>query len=109
MVAAADLVAAAELGPVDELQRARLERLRAAIAFASQRGRDAPPLLLKAAKRLDPLDTAMARETYLEAITSAMFAGRLGVGPDEREVAEAARASGRGRPPARSASSSTPS
>ena len=40
-----------------------------------------------------PLDAAMARETYLEAIASAMFAGRLGSGPDEREVAEAARAS----------------
>ena len=71
--------------------------------FASQRGRDAPPLLLEAARRLDPLDAAMARETYLEAIASAMFAGRLGTGPDEREVAEAARASqpgaaaGRGR------------
>src|SRR6516225_126715 len=92
---ASELLAAAELGPVDELRRARLERLRAQIAFASQRGRDAPPLLLKAARRLDPLDAAMARETYLEAIASAMYAGRLGTGPDEREVAEAARASNR--------------
>ena len=94
-VSASDLLAAAELGPVDELQRARLERLRAQIAFASQRGRDAPPLLLEAARRLDPLDAAMARETYLEAIASAMFAGRLGTGPDVHEVAEAARASNR--------------
>jgi DNA-binding CsgD family transcriptional regulator len=90
---ASDLLAAAELESVDELQRARLERLRAQIAFASRRGRDAPPLLLEAARRLDPLDAAMARETYLEAIASAMFAGRLGTGPDAREVAEAARAS----------------
>jgi hypothetical protein len=60
---ASELLAAAELGPVDELQRARLERLRAQIAFASRRGRDAPPLLLEAARRLDPLDAAMARET----------------------------------------------
>jgi DNA-binding CsgD family transcriptional regulator len=94
-VSASDLLAAAELGPVDELQRARLERLRAQIAFASRRGRDAPPLLLEAARRLDPLDAALARETYLEAIASAMFAGRLGVGPDVHEVAEAARASNR--------------
>ncbi len=92
---ASDLLAAAELGPVDELQRARLERLGAQIAFASRRGRDAPPLLLEAARRLDPLDATMARETYLEAIASAMYAGRLGTGPDEREVAEAARASNR--------------
>jgi DNA-binding CsgD family transcriptional regulator len=96
MAAASDLLAAAEIGPVDELQRARLERLRAQIAFTSRRGRDAPPLLLDAAKRLDPLDAVMARETYLEALASAMFAGRLGTGPDEREVAEAARASNRG-------------
>jgi DNA-binding CsgD family transcriptional regulator len=94
-VSASDLLAAAELGPVDELQRARLERLRAQIAFASRRGRDAPPLLLEAARRLGPLDAALARETYLEAIASAMFAGRLGTGPDVHEVAEAARASTR--------------
>ena len=92
---ASELLAAAELGPVDELQRARLERLRAQIAFTSLRGRDAPPLLLAAARRLDSLDAAMARETYLEAIASAIFAGRLGTGPDEREIAEAARASSR--------------
>ena len=92
---ASDLLAAAQLGPVDELQRARLQRLGAQIAFASQRGRHAPPLLLEAARRLDPLDAAMARETYLEAIAAAMFAGRLSTGPDEREVAEAARASNR--------------
>jgi DNA-binding CsgD family transcriptional regulator len=95
VASASELLAAAELGPVDELQRARLQRLRAQIAFASQRGRDAPPLLLEAARRLDALDAVMARETYLEAIASAMFAGRLGTGPDEREVAEAARASNR--------------
>ena len=106
---ASDLLAAAELGPVDELQRARLERLGAQIAFASRRGRDAPPLLLEAARRLDPLDAAMARETYLEAIASAMFAGRLGTGPDEREVAEAARASNRAPARARPTCSSTPS
>jgi DNA-binding CsgD family transcriptional regulator len=98
-VSASDLLAAAELGPVDELQRARLERLRAQIVFTSQRGRDAPPLLLEAARRLDPLDAAMARETYLEAIASAMFAGRLGTGPDEREVANAARMSNKAPAP----------
>jgi DNA-binding CsgD family transcriptional regulator len=96
ITAASDLLAAAEIGPGDDLQRARLERLRAQIAFTSRRGRDAPPLLLEAARRLDPLDAAMARETYLEAIASAIFAGRLGTGPNEREVAEAARASKRG-------------
>jgi len=97
--AASDLLAAAGLGPMDELQRARLERLGAQIAFTSRRGRDAPPLLLEAARRLDVLDAKMARETYLEALASAMFAGRLGTGPDEREVAEVARASSRAPTP----------
>ena len=95
---ASELLADAELGPIDELQRARLDRLRAKIVFASQRGRDAPPLLLEAAKRLDPLDPAMARATYLEAFTAAIVAGRLGAGPNEREVAAAVGASHRARP-----------
>jgi DNA-binding CsgD family transcriptional regulator len=90
---AADLLSAAELGPVDDFQRARLERLRAQIVFTSRRGRDAPPLLLDAAKRLEPLDAALARATYLEAIAAAISAGRLATGPDAREIAEAARKS----------------
>ena len=61
--------------------------------FFSRRGRDAPPLLLEAARRLAPLDARMARATYLQAMASAMTAGRLGSGADVREVAEAARAS----------------
>ena len=91
------LLAVAELGPLNELQRARLERLRAQVAFTSRRGRDAPLLLLEAARRLDTLDGTLARETYLEAIASAMLAGRLSTGPDEREVTAAAAASQRVR------------
>jgi DNA-binding CsgD family transcriptional regulator len=86
------LLETAELTPLDELQRARLERLRAEIAFARTRGSDAPGLLLDAARRLEPLDAALARETHLEAVTAAMYAGRLGDKPDVREAAEAARA-----------------
>jgi DNA-binding CsgD family transcriptional regulator len=90
--AALELLATAELAPLDELQRARLERLRAEIAFARTRGGNAPALLLDAARRLEPLDPALARETHLEAMAAAMFAGRLGDKPDVREVAEAAQA-----------------
>ena len=86
------MLATAELAPLDEFQRAWLERLRAEITFARTRGSDAPALLLDAARRLDPLDAAMARETHLEAMAAAMFAGRLGDGPGVREAAEAARA-----------------
>ena len=89
--AAFELLSVAKLGPLDELQRARLERVGAQIVFARERGSEAPPLLLEAARRLEHLDAAMARETYLEALAAAMYAGRLSTGPNEREVAEAAR------------------
>jgi DNA-binding CsgD family transcriptional regulator len=90
--AALELLATAELAPLSELQRALLERLHAEITFQRTRGSEAPRLLLDAARRLEPLDAAMARETHLEAMTAAMFAGRLGGTPDAREVAAAAQA-----------------
>jgi hypothetical protein len=71
--------------------------------FAGRRGGDAPPLLLAAARRLEPLDAAMARDTYLEAFAAAMSVGRLGHGLDEREGAEAACASLRLQPAAEAA------
>jgi DNA-binding CsgD family transcriptional regulator len=90
--AAYKLLAAAEIGPLDDLQRASLERLRAQLAFSLTRGSDAPPLLLDAARRLAPLNAALARETYLEAAGAAIFAGRLGGSPRLRDAAQAARA-----------------
>ena len=86
---ALNLLAMAQAGPLDELQRARAELLRAQITFAVNRGRDAPPLLLAAAKRLESLDATLARETYLDAFSAALFAGRLARGGGVREVAEA--------------------
>ena len=74
--AAIELLGIAELGPIDELQRARAERLRARLAFAQRRGGDAPPLLLRAARRLEPLDPALATETYVEALGAALTTGR---------------------------------
>jgi DNA-binding CsgD family transcriptional regulator len=88
--AASTLLDGAELNPLDDLQRARLERLRAQVVFLSRRGRDAPQLLLEAAQRLEPLDAALARDTYLEGISSAMFAGRFGTGAGAGELAAAA-------------------
>jgi DNA-binding CsgD family transcriptional regulator/tetratricopeptide (TPR) repeat protein len=90
--AALALLAIAQTGPPDELQRALVDVLRAQISFAVDRGRDAPPLLLKAAKRLEPLDARLARETYLDAFTAAIFAGRLAGGGGVLEVAQAVRA-----------------
>jgi DNA-binding CsgD family transcriptional regulator len=87
--AALGLLAMAQAGPLDELQRARGDLLRAQVAFASSHGREAPPLMLSAAKRLEPLDAGLARETYLEAFTAALFVGRLS--PVVGDVARAAR------------------
>ncbi|GGN31413.1 ATP-binding protein [Streptomyces fuscichromogenes] len=90
------LLAYAETGPLDDLRRARLERLRARLVFSQVRGGGAPRLLLDAANRLAPLDAALARDTLLETFGAVIFAGRLGAGPGLREVAEAARS---GPPP----------
>ena len=88
------LLAVAESGPLDELEQARGQLLHAQIAFAATRGRDAPPLLLAAAKRLEPLDARLARETYLEAFAAALSADRLAQGGDAGEVATAVLAAG---------------
>jgi DNA-binding CsgD family transcriptional regulator len=85
------LLAAAETGALDELQRARAELLRGQVAFASSVGNDAPPLLLKAAEALERLDVELARETYLDAWGAALFAGRLATTGDLLEVSRAAR------------------
>ncbi|HEY0409842.1 MAG TPA: AAA family ATPase [Candidatus Dormibacteraeota bacterium] len=90
--AALGLLAMAEAGPLDALQGAQLERLRGEITFASSRGSDAPPLLIRAARRLEPLDPRLARDTHLQALEAAMYAGRLGRGQGLREAAAAARA-----------------
>ncbi len=92
--AALRLLAIAQAGPLDALEQARAQLLHAQVAFAMTRGRDAPPLLLGAAKRLEPLDPRLARETYLEAFAAAFSAGRLVHGGDAREVAAAVLAAG---------------
>jgi hypothetical protein len=61
--AADALVAAAEIGPLDELQHGQLALLRAELVYARRRGNDAAPLLLDAAKRLEGNDDRLARET----------------------------------------------
>jgi DNA-binding CsgD family transcriptional regulator len=76
---------------LDELASARVDLLRGQIAFASRAGSDAPGLLVKAAKRLEPLDATLARQTYLEAWTAAYFAGQFAGAGSIHEVARAAR------------------
>ena len=77
--------------PLEELQSARADLLRGHVTFASGMGSDAPPLLLKAAQRLEPLDLALARQAYLDAWLAAVFAGRLAAQATLLEVCRAAR------------------
>jgi DNA-binding CsgD family transcriptional regulator/tetratricopeptide (TPR) repeat protein len=88
-LAAESLLAAADAGPLDELGRAELQRMRAQMAFDLRRGRDAPGLLGRAATRLEPLDPERARETHLEALIASIYAGQLA---DARDVAAVTRA-----------------
>jgi DNA-binding CsgD family transcriptional regulator len=67
-------------GPLDEFDRAMLQRLHGQINLDLRRAADAVPLLLDAARRLEPLDAGLARETYLEALRAASVGGRLGSG-----------------------------
>ncbi|MCW2674626.1 MAG: ATP-dependent transcriptional regulator, MalT-like, LuxR family [Frankiales bacterium] len=91
--AALKMLATAEGGVLTELQRAAVDLLRGQIAFASELGSDAPHLLLDAARRLEPIDPRLARETYLETLAAVTFAGRLAtLGGTVLDVAHAARA-----------------
>src|SRR5258708_2095411 len=100
--AAGRLLGRAGAGPLDEPQGARAVLLGARLPFGANRGSDAPPLLLKAARRLEPIDAGLARGTYLDALTAALFAGRLASpGGSSREVSEAARAAPRPSHPLR--------
>ena len=93
---ALDLLAMAEAGPLTEFQRARADLLRAQIAFLTSRGSDAPPLLVKAAGRLEPIDAGLSRAAYLDALSAAMFASRLaGPGGGMQEMARTAAAAPR--------------
>src|SRR5215472_3225574 len=99
---ALELLSAAEAGPLDELASARADLLRGQLAFASNLGSDAPSLLLKAARRLVPLDLDLARDTYLNAWRAASLASHLAGAGRMAEVSRAVRAlpplTGRPRP-----------
>ncbi|MFB7891701.1 LuxR C-terminal-related transcriptional regulator [Microbacterium sp. NPDC056044] len=56
------------------------------------RGGEATPLLLSAARRLEGVDASLARQTYLDAIGAALFASHLAQGAGLREVGAAAHA-----------------
>jgi DNA-binding CsgD family transcriptional regulator/tetratricopeptide (TPR) repeat protein len=78
--AALRLLVIAETGALDPALRVRLHRQRAQTAFAAERGGNASQLLLDAAHQLQPHESRLASETFLEAMVAAIFAGRLGHG-----------------------------
>ena len=92
--AARGMMAAGEIGPLDELQRARLDMLRAEASYFESRGSTAPALLLRAAKALESLDPQLARETYLDAWSSALFAGALASPANLHDVSHEAQLAG---------------
>ncbi|MFB4271655.1 AAA family ATPase [Nonomuraea sp. GTA35] len=88
------LLASADAGPPDELRLARAELLRAEIAITSAPGSSAAPTLLSAAKRLEPLDAALARDAYLHALSA-----EIRTLPDEGRGLPAVAAATRTAPP----------
>ncbi|MER7245552.1 AAA family ATPase [Kribbella sp. NPDC000426] len=89
--AALDLLAMADTGPLSDLQRAQSDLIRAHLAFVTNRGNDAPALFVRAAQRLEPIDARLSRATYLDALSAAIFVGRLAIpGGDVLDVARVA-------------------
>jgi DNA-binding CsgD family transcriptional regulator len=99
--AALGLLVAVEAGRPDPLSAAEVEQLRGLIALVQRRPGDAARLLLSAARRLEPLDAGLARETHLDALWAAMWAGDLGSPGGMVAAAEAARAAPLGPEPPR--------
>jgi hypothetical protein len=97
------LLAAADAGPLDELRTAEAQHLRGQITLEQRRGHEAARLLIGAARRLEPLDVVLARETYLQALGAALWAGESEQPGILREIAAAARAAPPGPVPARAA------
>ena len=90
--AALGLLATAEAGPLDRFQRARATLLRGHVTYASRYGTDAAPLLLQAARRLEPFDLELARRAYLTAWGAAITAGPVAGADVLLEICRAIRA-----------------
>ncbi len=99
--AAYELLAIAELAPLSTLQQAQVGRMRAQMEFVRSRAgapgavktAEAAAQLLSAAQALDDIDEDLARDTHLEALAAAMYAGRLAPPNLLGDVATAGRAS----------------
>ncbi|MET0698455.1 MAG: AAA family ATPase [Mycobacterium sp.] len=91
--AATRLSEVADATAVDARHHAYVALLTAKLAFASDRGRGGPRLLLAAARELADHEPSLARDTYLEALMAAMIVGRFAIDKDHgpEQIARAAR------------------
>jgi DNA-binding CsgD family transcriptional regulator len=76
---------------LDDEQRAEAQRLRGTLALARGDKGSSSTLLIEAARVLAPFDLRKARDTCLDALATAMFAGRLASDRGMREAVECAR------------------
>ena len=90
--AAQRLLATAESGPLDGFQRARAGSCGPRRRRRPRYGNEAAPLLLEAAKRLEPFDLSLARRAYLTAWSAAVTAHHLGGADVLHEICRAVRA-----------------
>lgn len=92
---ALDLLAIAEGGSLDAPARARVQLLRAQIAFHLTQDAEVPRMLVDAAVTLASFDPALSRETYLHALDAAIINGM----PEAVNIAESALAAQTVEPP----------
>ncbi len=88
--AALRLLSAVHSESLDELACARAEILRGQIAFDQLRCDEAAHLLASASRRLEPVDSSLARKTLLEALGAATWVGKRDGAAGTRVIAEAA-------------------
>ncbi|HEV3228638.1 MAG TPA: LuxR C-terminal-related transcriptional regulator, partial [Solirubrobacteraceae bacterium] len=88
-----ELLAMADAGPLTEVEHARVDLTRTQLALATRPIGEAAAGFLEAAKRLEPVDAALARATHLTAMALTFLADRSAPsGGDVVAVARAARA-----------------
>jgi DNA-binding CsgD family transcriptional regulator len=76
----------------DPVRHAAALRVQGTIRFAQDQAAEAASVLLDAARRLAPLDVALARATLLEALAAARISGRLAkTGAGDADIAHAVR------------------
>ncbi|TCC26840.1 helix-turn-helix transcriptional regulator [Kribbella speibonae] len=77
--AAVRLLATAELGSPDAVGRARIQRVRARMAFDASRGSAAVAQLMDAARALETCRPRLAGPAYVEALGAAVFTGHVDI------------------------------